>query len=152
MTMIESRQLAGREVSFGSKLGLRASGVAAALIATSVWWLVAQALNVSLRVNLHDGRPAQQFGLLFLLGFALGFSILGWLVLAVLDRRTRRSVAIWTTLGIGLLVVSFVPIAIAGASSGSKVILSCIHLSVAAALLTFMRRSSAHRLPQQEES
>jgi hypothetical protein len=147
--MTESRQLTEREVSL---VGLRASGVVGALIATSLWWLVARALNVSLRVNLHDGRPAQQFGLLFLLGFSLGFSILGWLVLAVLDRRTRRSVAIWTTLGIGLLVVSFVPIAIAGASPGTKVILSCIHLSVAAVLLTFMRRSSAHQLHQQEES
>jgi hypothetical protein len=150
--MIVSRQLAGREDPFGSTFGLRATGVVGALIATSVWWLVAQALNVSLRVNLHNGRPAQQFGLLFLLGFALGFSILGWAVLAVLDGRTRRSVAIWTTMGIGLLAVSFVPIALAGASLGTRVILSCIHLSVAAALLTFMRRSCARRLQQQGES
>jgi Family of unknown function (DUF6069) len=146
--MIVPRQLAGHEVSFGSKLGLRASGVVGALTAASVWWLVAQALNIPLTVNLHNGRPPQQFGLLFLLGFALGFSVLGWLVLAVLDRHTRRSVAIWTTMGIGLLVVSFVPIATAGASPGTKVILSCIHLSVAAALLTSMRRSSAHQLHQ----
>jgi Family of unknown function (DUF6069) len=147
--MITSHQFAGHEVSFGSKLGLRVCGVVGALIAASVWWIVAQTLNVSLGVNLHNGRSPQKFGLLFLLGFALGFSILGWLVLAVLDRRTRRSVAIWTTMGIGLLVVSFVPIAIVGASSGTKVILSCIHLSVAAALLTSMRRSSAHQLYQQ---
>jgi hypothetical protein len=150
--MIASRQLAGREVSFRSNPWLRVCGVVDALIATSVWWLVAQALNVSLRVNLHNGRPPQKFGLLFLLGFALGFSILGWFVLAVLDRRTRRSVAIWTAMGIGLLVASFVPIAIVGASSGTKVILSCIHLSVAIAQLTSMRRSSAHHLQQQGES
>jgi Family of unknown function (DUF6069) len=150
--MITSRQFAGHEVSFESKLGLRVCGVVGALIAASGWWIVAQTLNVSLKVNLHNGRPPQTFGLLFLLGFALGFSILGWFVLAVLDRRTQRSVAIWTTMGIGLLVVSFVPIAIVGASSGTKVILSCIHLSVAAALLTSMRRSSAHQLHQQGES
>jgi hypothetical protein len=150
--VITSRQLAGSEVLYGSKVWLRASGVVGALIATSMWWLMAQALNVSLTVNLHNGRPPQRFGILFLLGFALGFSILGWLVLAVLDRHTRRSVAIWTTMAIGLLVLSFVPIAIAGASSGTKLILSCIHLSVATALLTSMRRSSAHQLYGQGES
>jgi len=42
-----------------------------------------------------------------------------------------------------VLALSFVPIAVVGASGGTKAVLSLIHLTVGGVLLAAMRRSAA---------
>jgi hypothetical protein len=120
---------------------LRARAVGGALLATGAVWLAGHALGVTFQVA--TGGPPQTFTLPFLLGFTLQVALAGWVTLAVLERYTRHAMGIWTALGVTVLVLSFAPIAIAGASAPTKAALSLIHLSVAGVLLVTMRRSAA---------
>jgi hypothetical protein len=119
----------------------RAGAVGGALLATSAVWLAGHALGVTFQVA--AGGPPQIFTLPFLAGFTLQVALAGWVTLAILERYTRHALRIWTALGVGVLGLSFAPIALAGASAPTKAALSLIHLSVAGVLLVTMRRSAA---------
>jgi hypothetical protein len=119
----------------------RAGAVGGALLATSAVWLAGHALGVTFQVA--AGGPPQTFTLPFLAGFTLQVALAGWVTLAILERYTRHALRIWTALGVGVLGLSFAPIALAGASAPTKAALSLIHLSVAGVLLVTMRRSAA---------
>lgn len=115
--------------------------IGCALLATGLIWLTAHALGITLKVDLRNGRPPQTFGPAFLLGFTFLFSLLGWISLAILERYANRALRIWTGLGLVVLMMSFVPIAAAGATASVKTVLCTIHLAVAAVLLSLMRLS-----------
>jgi len=140
--MIAPRPLPARGASTAPDHRLRARAVCGALLATGLLWLASQALGVTLMIDLHNGKPPQLFGPVFLLSFTLLFSLLGWGTLAILEHFTRRALPIWTGLGLVVLVWSLVPITSVGASGSAKAVLATIHISVAAVLITAMRRSA----------
>jgi hypothetical protein len=144
-TMITSQTTPDRVALNPPDRRVRGIAVGGALLATGLLWLAAHALGITLKVDLHNGRPPQVFGLAFLLGFALLFSLLGWASLAILEHYTRRALRIWTSLGVTVLAVSFVPLAAVGATASAKTVLCLIHLALAAVLLSTMRRSYARR-------
>ncbi|GAA3792142.1 hypothetical protein GCM10022226_09140 [Sphaerisporangium flaviroseum] len=120
---------------------VRAIAVAGAVAATSLLWLVARILGIDLWVDPHNGQPAGPVSLTAVLAFTLVFSLLGWGVLAALERFTRRAHTIWTILALAMLAVSFVPLVYVEATPGTKIILTLMHLAVACVLVPLLRRS-----------
>ncbi len=107
---------------------------------------MAQILGIDLRVDPHNGQPAGPVGLPNVIGFTLVFSLLGWGVLALLERYARRARTIWTVLALAVLAISFVPVAYVEATAGTKTILSLMHLALASVLIPLLRRGPAKNL------
>nr|WP_245651549.1 DUF6069 family protein [Streptosporangium amethystogenes] len=78
----------------------------------------------------------------WVIGFTLVLALLGWGALAVLEQYIRRARTIWTVIAIAVLMLSFVPILGVEATSGTKSMLSLMHLAVAAVLIPRLRRSA----------
>lgn len=57
-------------------------------------------------------------------------ALLGWGVLAALERLTRRGAAIWTALAVAVTVASMVPIFLVDAGAGTRTALYFVHLAV----------------------
>jgi uncharacterized membrane protein len=123
----------------------RAKAVGVAALATSLLYLVARALGTDFTLTDPGKAAAHTLVLPEILGFTLVFSLLGWGALAVLERYTRHARAIWSVLAGTVLLLSFVPIAAEHATTDTKVMLTVIHLAVAATLLPMLRHTSTRK-------
>jgi predicted permease len=74
---------------------------------------------------------------------SLAASLAGWILLAVLERWTRRARTIWTILAAVVLVASFGGPLTAVAATTTKLALSLMHLAVGAALIPTLARTAA---------
>jgi hypothetical protein len=147
--MTTSYSVSERVTSNSPNLRIRAIAIGCALVATCLLWTAAHGAGDAMKVGLHNGRPPQTFSLPFLCGIALLISLLGWATLVILERFTRQPLRIWTGLAVATFALSFIPIAAAGASPGTKTVLSLIHITVGGSLLIGFRRSpvSAQEVP-----
>ncbi|MCW2884514.1 MAG: hypothetical protein QOE54_6601 [Streptosporangiaceae bacterium] len=120
---------------------VRGFTVATAVLSTSLLYLAAKALGTDFALT--DPGKAEPHALILpeIAVFALVFSLLGLGTLALLERFTRRPKVIWTVLATAVLLLSFVPIGIEHATTDTKIMLSVIHLAVAAALTPVLRRT-----------
>jgi hypothetical protein len=123
----------------------RAKAVGVAVLATGLLYLGARALGTDF--NLTDPAKGQAHQLILpeIITFTLVFSLLGWGALAVLERYTRRAMTVWSVLAGAVLLLSFVPIAVEHATTDTKIMLTLIHVAVAAALLPMLRHSSSRK-------
>jgi hypothetical protein len=122
---------------------LRPLAVGGAVLSTGLLWLAARLLDIGLRVDQPgDGRPPVTVGLPLVIGTTLVLSLFGWGALAILERCTRRARTIWSVGACSVLLISFVPIAGVEAASGTKILLSLMHLAVAAILIPALRRGA----------
>ncbi|TDC40949.1 DUF6069 family protein [Micromonospora sp. KC213] len=116
----------------------RALGVAAAVLAPALVWVLGAVVGVDYTVQNPD-QPAFVVGLAPVLIFSLGSALVGWLGLAALERLTRRHApAVWTALAVVLTLLSLVPVVATEASVGAKVALGVMHLAVAAPLVVLL--------------
>jgi predicted permease len=115
-----------------------AGGVAAAV---AVWVIAVPILGLHLLVRFGNG-PSQSIGLDFVVGATLIASLLGWALLAVLERRTPRARTIWTVVAVVVLLVSLSLPLTAGIAASTKVALAAMHLAVAAVLIPTLRATS----------
>ncbi len=77
-------------------LRTRALGVVGAVIAAvAVWVIEVPILGLHLDIRFGSGA-VQTIGIGFVLGATLFASLLGWALLAILERRTPRARTIWT--------------------------------------------------------
>ena len=114
--------------------------VGAALAAAVVWAGAVLLLDVDLRVDVGDGP--QTVGLGQVLGMSLAAGLLGWLLLAALERRGRRPVQVWTAIALAVALLSLVGPLTAGVTTGTRVVLVLLHLVVAAVLVPALRGSA----------
>lgn len=122
---------------------IRAFGIAAAVIsAAAVWVIAVSVLGVHLTVRFGNASP-QTIGIGFVVGATVIASLLGWALLAVLERRTHRARAIWTIVAVAALLVSLSLPLSAGTTVSTKAILAVMHLAVASVLIPVMRRRPA---------
>ncbi|MCO6004130.1 DUF6069 family protein [Actinoallomurus purpureus] len=140
--MTSIHQLSRATTSSARRRSFRAAAVGGAGLATSLLWLIARTLGADLRADQHNGQGPQVIGVPLILGFTLVISSLGWCALALLEHYTRRATIIWSALAISILLLSFAPILLAGASTGTKTTLALIHLTVAAILIPALQRDS----------
>jgi hypothetical protein len=67
------------------------------------------------------------------------FALLGWGLLATLERITARGRTIWTVVAVALLALSLIgPFSGTDTNTGSRVALALVHLSVAAVLIPLL--------------
>jgi Family of unknown function (DUF6069) len=118
----------------------RTLAVGGAVLAAVLLGLAAAALDVELKVDMHNGQPPMVIGLPLIAAFSLTFSLLGWGALALLERFTERAGTVWTWLAVLMLLVSFAPIFSAEAAPSTKTVLTLMHIAVAAVLIPLLRR------------
>ncbi len=128
------------------QLRSRAFAVTAAVLAALVVWSVAVLLlGVHLTVRTSPGSSVQTIGLGLVLAVSLLASLLGWGLLAGLERRTRRTGTVWTVAASVVLLLSLAGPLTAAVTTGAKVSLVVLHLSVAAVLIPLLRRTAPCR-------
>jgi hypothetical protein len=124
----------------------RALAVLATVAVGALIWLVAHAvLDIDLRVP--DGPGSTTTTELALPAVLIGtavVSLLGWALLAVLERVTAaRARGLWTGAALLVLVLSlFAPLFGEGLGVGNRVTLVLLHLSVGAILVPAFRRDA----------
>ena len=136
-------------VTAPSRRQLRSRGfavIAAVLAALVVWSIAVPLLGVQLTVHKSPGgSDLQTVGPAFVLVVSLLASLLGWGLLAVLERRTRRAGIVWTVVAGAVLLLSLAGPLTAAVTTGGKVSLVLLHLSVAAVLIPLLRRTAVPR-------
>ena len=123
----------------------RALGVAGAVLAAAAVWAVAvPLLGLHLMIRFGNAAP-ESVGIGLVVGASLIGSLLGWGLLAILERRTARARTIWTVVAMTLLLVSLSLPLSAGTTASTKVVLAMMHVAVAAVLIPALRGGSAMR-------
>ncbi|HEX6207886.1 MAG TPA: DUF6069 family protein [Actinomycetota bacterium] len=118
---------------------LAAVGTAVAL-ATATWVLIEPVAGVDLRAP-GQGSPGFDIGLVAVILTAAGAALLGWGLLAAMERWTRRPRA-WTWVALGGFLASLTgPMSGTGIPGSHRWLLALLHLVVAASLIPLMRRT-----------
>ena len=121
---------------------LRAAGVlGAAAAATAVWVAAVPVAGVDLAVEMNG--HAQSVGVGAVVGVSLTVGLLGWALLAVIERRTRRAITIWTGVALTVAVFSLLGPVTSAVTAAAAASLVALHLVVAAVLVASMRHSSS---------
>ncbi|MET8258682.1 DUF6069 family protein [Micromonospora sp. NPDC005205] len=72
-------------------------------------------------------------------------ALVGWALLAVLERRTNRSRVWWTSIAVAVLLLSLVLGPPSGVGGGAKATLALLHVSVGVILILGLPRSRPDR-------
>lgn len=119
---------------------------AAVLAALAVWAGAVPLLGVQLLVRTMPGSSnTQTIGAGFVLAVSLLASLLGWSLLAALERLTQRAATIWTVAASVVLLLSLAGPLTAAVTTGGKLTLVLLHLGVAAVLIPLLRRTAPPR-------
>jgi Family of unknown function (DUF6069) len=126
----------------------RAAAVVGSILATAAVWLVGVVgFDVELSTPVM-GNPPQQYtiGLPFVLVASAAAALLGWALVAVLDRVTAHARAIWTTVAVVVFLLSLgAPWSGTGITAANRVVLTLMHVAVAAVLIPGMYRTLSRR-------
>ncbi|MEE6260100.1 DUF6069 family protein [Plantactinospora sonchi] len=117
----------------------RALGVGAAVVSSSLLYLVARAAGTDFVLVAPNNPVPHPLILPEIAVFALLFGLLGWGTLALLERFTRHARVIWSALAGVVLLASFVPVFLERASTDTRIMLCLIHVAVAVALAPMLR-------------
>lgn len=136
-------------VTAPSRRQLRSRGFAvgaAVLLALVVWAAAVPLLGVQLLVRTAPGTSSTQtIGAGFVLAVSLLASLLGWGLLAALERLTQRAATIWTVAAGAVLLFSLAGPLTAAVTTGGKLTLVLLHLGVAVVLIPLLRRTALPR-------
>lgn len=120
----------------------RALAIAVAAVAAFAVWVVAvPLLGGDLRFRFGHGAVQTVEPAAVVAGTIVA-SLLGWAVLAVLEKRSRRAARIWTGIAVAALLVSLIFPIVAGIATSTKITLILMHLAVAAVVIPALRHSS----------
>ncbi|WP_117210893.1 DUF6069 family protein [Allorhizocola rhizosphaerae] len=131
-----------REIGAGTRRRNRAFAVVGAVVAAVLVWVVGEPLLGYDMIIKAEGQEPQDLGASAIVMFSLFFSLLGWALLALLERVAPRARLVWTVVALVFLAVSFFPLFTIEASGGTKVVLALAHVAVAAVLIPVFRATS----------
>jgi hypothetical protein len=118
------------------------------LLALRIAWIASAALAGSGGIHLNFRFGAghlQTIAAGQIIGVTVAASLLGWLLLALLERRTPHARRIWTTIALAALAASLaLPLAAATTSSAAAGLV-VMHLTVGAAVIPAMARTARAR-------
>lgn len=137
--------VANGRVGLRSVRRARALAVAGAVLAALAIWVVGEPLLGHDLVVRQEGQQPRDLGAAAIGVFALAPSLLGWALLAALERVTPLAARIWTAAALAVLAVSFLPLVGVQASGGSKAVLALTHVAVGAVLIPVFHRTAAAR-------
>ena len=114
-----------------------------ALAAALAWVVEVPLLGIQLDFRFGSGHiqtiPAGQA-----IAAAAAVSLLGWLLLALLERRTRRARLIWVSIALAVLGLSLsLPLSAATTTSAAAGLV-VMHLAVGAAVIPAMAHTARH--------
>jgi hypothetical protein len=115
--------------------------VLSATAAAVAIWIVATLAGAELTVSFGTGQAIQKVGVINVVVAALVGSLAGWGLLALLRRFTTNARAIWTVVAIVFLLFSLGGPLSTIASTGTKVALVAMHLTVATVVIVGLRRT-----------
>lgn len=117
--------------------------VAAAAVAAVLAWLIAVPIvGIDLLVR-PGGGAAQQVGLGSVVAVSLLASLLGWGLLALLERLvSRRALTAWTVVAVVVLMLSLSGPLTAATNAAVAIALVLMHLVVGAVLIMGLRRTT----------
>jgi hypothetical protein len=123
----------------------RALYVAGGVLAAAVVWIVeVPLLGIHLNFRFGTGH-IQTIAVGQVIGAAAAASLLGWLVLALLERRISHARILWTTAALAVLAVSLA-LPLAAATTTSAVAgLIVMHVTVGAAVIPAMAHTARGR-------
>jgi len=123
----------------------RALCAAGGALAAAVAWVVeVPLLGIHLNFRFGTGH-IQTIAVGQVIGVSLAASLLGWLLLAVMDRRTPHARRLWTTIALVALAASLA-LPLAAATTASAVAgLVVMHLTVGAAVVPAMAHTARTR-------
>jgi Family of unknown function (DUF6069) len=113
-------------------------GATAAAVAI---WVVATLAGAELTVSFGAGQPIQKVTVVNVVVAALVGSLAGWGLLALLRRFTTNARAIWTVIAIFFALLSLGGPLSTIASTGTRVALVAMHLTVATVVIVGLRRT-----------
>ncbi len=119
----------------------RAAAVAGAVVAPVLIWVAATLLGVDLAVRQGSPTPVP-VGLVAVVGASLLASLVGWGLLALLERWTARAARWWTTVAVVVLVLSLSGPLTGAVDLTSGIVLALMHVAVAAVLVPVLRGTS----------
>jgi hypothetical protein len=116
---------------------------AAAASAAASWMVVTQLAGVHLAVRFPHSS-ATTVGLATTVSAAAGATLLGWGLLAALERMTSRARRVWAIVAVAVFLLSLaLPIAWATTTAAAAG-LAVIHLAVASVAITGLTRPASH--------
>ena len=137
-------------IKHGRARALCAAG--GALAAALAWIVEVPLLGIHLKVRL--GPPGHmQTGTVHIetiaigqvVGVAVAASLLGWLLLALLERRTPHARRLWTTIALAALAASLALPVAAATTTSAAVGLVLMHLTVGAVVIPAMAHTARTR-------
>src|SRR3984957_1705277 len=144
--MITTTASAVPHIKQGRARGLCAAG--GALTAALTWIVEVPLLGVHLNVRFGAGH-VQTISIGQVIGVTVAASLFGWLVLALLERRTPRARLRWTTIALAARAASLaLPLAFATTTSAVTGLI-VQHATVGAAVIPALARPARARSPHQ---
>ncbi|ONK14750.1 DUF6069 family protein [Streptomyces sp. MP131-18] len=120
---------------------LAVTGLAA--LAPVLVWVVADPV-LGHRLRIIDGEQTLDIGAVPVVVVALLAALVGWGLLAALERfGVRHARAVWTGVAVAVLAMSFLPLTGDGMDGGTRAALALMHLAVAAVLIPGLRTKYA---------
>jgi Family of unknown function (DUF6069) len=125
----------------------RLLAVVGAILVTGVLWVVADLiLGIHLRAPASGGSPSWDIGPQVVAAATVAFSLVGWLVLALLERLSSRGHVVWLVIAVLALLASLsLPLSGTGVSGADRAILVLMHLAAGAVLIPSFYRTSPRR-------
>src|SRR5579859_3432502 len=115
-----------------------------ALAAALAWIVEVPLLGIHLNFRFGAGH-VQTISVGQVIGVAVAASLLGWLLLALLERRTRQARLRWTTIAVAALAASLaLPLAAATTTSAAAGLI-VMHLAVGAVVIPALARTARTR-------
>jgi hypothetical protein len=124
----------------------RALAVVGAVVADALIWVIAHSvLDVDLRTPDGPGSTTTSELPFPVVPISVAVvSLLGWGLLTLLERRSSRGRNLWTGVAVAVLVLSlFAPLFAEGLTTGNRVTLVLLHLTVGAILIPAFRGKAA---------
>lgn len=119
----------------------RALGIVATLVVTLAVWLLGHLAGADYWIT--DSQGSVRIDALVTTQVTVVLGLVGWGVLALLERLTRYGTTIWTVLAAVVVVASMIPIVLVEATTATRVALAAVHLAVGAVLVpAFVRARS----------
>lgn len=115
----------------------RALGIVVTLLVTLAVWAVGHLAGADYVIT--DPTGSARIDLVVTAGFTLVVALVGWAVLALLERLTHRGTAIWTVLAVVVLVASYVPVFLVEATTATRIALVAVHTAVGVLVVAFRR-------------
>ena len=115
-----------------------------ALAAALAWIVEVPLLGIHLNFRFGTGH-IQTIAVGQVIGVTVAASLLGWLLLALLERRTPHARLLWTTIALAALAASLaLPLAVATTTSAAAGLI-VLHLTVGAAVIPVMAHTARAR-------